>query len=612
MFLRFTVLWSVLLVLSPVTVNADDPPAPVVEDETAAPIDKESAATADEKVETNEDTKSAETPAGEQPIPEDPAPDVNAGLADLDQAAQLKVAAENLPDLNAVVDKLDSAIEKGLDEENRAFANEILISALLQRATMLSAAVLERPLADPRRDPRWMQVRQFALNDLQRVLSLNDKVWEAHLLVGRLQALPLGDPSAARRELTQVIAAPDANAADRAQALALRGALQSDEQKRAHDFNEAIAIEPDKPDYYRIRAQYLYGQDKFKEALVDADKAIELEPDHAATLELRGLILLGLDRYDDALAAFNKASELEPKAVLPYQHRGEVYRQQGDLKKAAEQLSKALEIAPGDAATLLLRANVYYQLNDYDAALKDVDTVIRARPDLLVAHLLQAEIYASTNRVDRAIQQLEKLVPLAPNQPRLLEPLATYYLIGGQPRKSIETFDRVLKLEPDDFRALRFRGDANLNIGNHAAAVADFDAAVKLNADDEGLLNNLAWVLATSPDDKVRDGKRAVELATKAAEMTTYTVPHILSTLAAAYAETGDFETARKWSKKAVELGDSDADREQLGKELASYEAGKPWREIQHQEDKSASPAASDHTFAPPSVKPAPARTLDF
>ena len=62
---------------------------------------------------------------------------------------------------------------------------------------------------------------------------------------------------------------------------------------------------------------------------------------------------------------------------------------------------------------------------------------------------------------------------------------------------------------------------------------------------DEGLLNNLAWVLATSPDDKLRDGKRAIELATKAAEVSNYETPHVLSTLAAAYAETGDFEKAK-------------------------------------------------------------------
>ena len=68
------------------------------------------------------------------------------------------------------------------------------------------------------------------------------------------------------------------------------------------------------------------------------------------------------------------------------------------------------------------------------------------------------------------------------------------------------------------------------------------------------MLNNFAWVLATSPDDDVRDGKRAVELATKAGELTERERAHILSTLAAAYAETGDFDAARKWSQKSVDM----------------------------------------------------------
>jgi tetratricopeptide (TPR) repeat protein len=613
--LRLILSWLLLgsvMSLSAGVVLADEPPAPVVVEEPAAPIKNDSA---DEAAPSVEDQETADAAAETEA---EPVPTENAGLEDLDKATQLKVTAENLPDLNDVVDKLDSAIEKGLDRDNQAFADQLLISALLQRATVLSAAVLDRQLEDPRRDPRWMQVRQFAVNDLQRLLSLDEDIWEAHLLLGRLQALPMGDAKTAKRELTIVIDSAEATPDERAQSLALRGTLQTDEKKRADDFDAAIELVPQKPDYYRIRAQYRYAQDKFDDALADVDKAIELEPDHAATVELRGLVLLGLKRFDDALAAFNQASELAPEALLPHQHLGEVYRQQGDLKKSAEQLTKALELAPGDAATLLLRANVLYQLKDTDAALKDVEAAIKAQPQLLVAHLLQAEILASSDRVDEAIEKLEKLVPLAPNQTRLLEPLATFYLVGGQPRKSIETFTKVIELEPENYRALRFRGDANLGIGKHAEAVSDFDAALKLHAEDDGLLNNFAWVLATSPDEKVRDGKRAVELATKAAELSSHTVPHILSTLAAAYAETGDFETAKKWSKQAVELGKDDETKDQLGKELASYEAGKPWRESQQEEEKEKekekkpAPSANDHTSAPPSAAPLPAQAPDF
>jgi tetratricopeptide (TPR) repeat protein len=559
-------------------------------------------------------------------------PDKNAGLTDLDQATQLKVSSEGrLSDLNEVIDRLDSAIDKGLDEDNMRFANELLISSLLERATALSGAIFNGALKDPRVDPRWIQLRQFALTDLQRALELDKNLWEAHLLVGRLQALPLGDPNAARRSLTKVINAKDATAEQRALALTLRAGLPGNADREA-DLTRAIELEPDKPDYYRVRAQFYYGADRFSDALADVDKALELEPDHAATQELRGLVLLGLDRLDEALATFNKAGELAPDAVMPYQHRGEVYRRLGDLKKAAEQLTKALELAPNDSGTLLLRASVYYQLDDPDKALADIETVIQHQPELLVAHLLRAEIYAATDRVDQAIEKLEEMRPLAPDQPKLLEPLATYYLIAGQPHKSIEIFSKLLEADPDNYRALRFRGDSYLNIGDHRQAVADFNRALELNDDDEGLLNNFAWVLATSPMDDVRDGPRAVELATKAAEKTSYSVPHILSTLAAAYAETGDFETAKKYSQKSIEVSQSaiemekdpearkklEADHKSLQKELSSYEAGKPIRERQTQEDATPAPAPAKkpaegtQTFAPPTTEPAVEQPLDF
>ena len=84
-------------------------------------------------------------------------------------------------------------------------------------------------------------------------------------------------------------------------------------------------------------------------------------------------------------------------------------------------------------------------------------------------------------------------------------------------------------------------------------------------------------MLATSPDDKVRDGKRAVELATKAAELSSHTVPHILSTLAAAYAEIGRLRNGQEVVEEGGRAGRERRRRkEQLAKELASYEEGKP------------------------------------
>ncbi|MCD4727262.1 MAG: tetratricopeptide repeat protein, partial [Pirellulales bacterium] len=140
-----------------------------------------------------------------------------------------------------------------------------------------------------------------------------------------------------------------------------------------------------------------------------------------------------------------------------------------------------------------------------------------------------------------------------------------------------------LAAQPDLGQALRGRGDAYLKLGKHAEANEDYEKSRELEPKDAGILNSLAWVLATSPGAKLRDGKRAIRMATDACEATDYKLAHILSTLAAAYAETGDFDSAVKWSTKAVELDDNEHG-DAIKKELDSYKAKKPWRELLSEE----------------------------
>ena len=94
-------------------------------------------------------------------------------------------------------------------------------------------------------------------------------------------------------------------------------------------------------------------------------------------------------------------------------------------------------------------------------------------------------------------------------------------------------------------------------------------------------LSDLAWLLATTKNEQLRDGKKAVELATRACELTEFKAAPYLDTLAGSHAALGNFDEAVKWQRKAIESPDAFApsDLEQARERLKLYEDRKPFVE---------------------------------
>ena len=317
---------------------------------------------------------------------------------------------------------------------------------------------------------------------------------------------------------------------------------------------------------------------KWTQRVNDLNEALKLDSDNSQVLLLRVGILARLKKYDEALETLGKIRLLNPKSAEPLVELARVHAQQEKPDAAIEDLSQAIKLAPDNVELLLLRAGVYQEKGDKDKAMADVDQVLKLKPDFAMAVRTRALFLAEDKRFDEAAKALETLLKTNPKDSLTLLQLAMLYGAEKKWDKALEGYSNVLAANPDEWRALQGRADLCLNIGKHAEAVADYDKLIKLHVENESTLNNYAWVLATSPDDKLRDGKRAIQLATKACELSEYKLAYILSTLAAAYAETGDFETAIKWSSKAVEIGDEKHD-DSLKKELESYKANKPMRE---------------------------------
>lgn len=173
------------------------------------------------------------------------------------------------------------------------------------------------------------------------------------------------------------------------------------------------------------------------------------------------------------------------------------------------------------------------------------------------------------------------------------------------PKQALADFDEAIRLSPEEPLLYLHRADARAALLEWAQALADSRRAVHFAtppaakaaqaAEDArgnatpsaptpestvlaACCNNLAWILATAPDPKIRNGREAVTVATRACKALDWKAGETMDTLAAAYAEAGDFDNAVKWQVKAIELKADDKSFVEISRErVALYRQRKPY-----------------------------------
>ena len=509
---------------------------------------------------------------------------VSPGQADLDAAIDAKLSAHDLDDFANVLDLCKRAIKRGLADEQKQFAEDLYTDTLMYRASRIVDAIYEADTPDP----QWPRLRSFAMRDLNEVVERDPKLGDAHLMISQLESLPGGDRDRARAAAEKAIELlPDDNLQSaRAHTVLGNTSAADDREGRGSHYDKAVELAPRDKDIRRTRGLFHLLNDEFEQARDDLEAAIEADPEDASLQEALGLALMMDEKLDAAQEAFDRALKLDPDSASALLQRARLRAVRGDRPEAISDLDKAIRIAPDEAMPLVLRARIHQQAGDSEQAAADLERVLEKHPDHPAALELRGLMAAERNDYPAAIRDFRKLVSQQQDDAVLMGQLAMLYLGAKQPRQAIKRFSRALELDDKSFASRRGRSDAEISIGDHAAALADLEKALELQPDESGVLNNLAWLLATSPDESIRDGKRAIELATKACEGTQWKQAHIISTLAAAHAEGGDFASARKYSEQAVDTGDTSPEvKKQLEGELASYVAEKPWREKQGQDD---------------------------
>ncbi|MGI8978307.1 MAG: tetratricopeptide repeat protein [Pirellulaceae bacterium] len=501
-----------------------------------------------------------------------------AGQKDLDEAADLQVGAETLGDFEKVISLAESALKKGLDKGQEEFAHKLAAGALYQHAERSAKAIFEQ--SPPTRN--WQLVRQIALKNLDKAKKHDAKLPDTYLLVAKLQTeLPGGDAKAAKESVDEAIKLLKANPPELAKAYILRGKMAEGLDAKLENFDAAVKADPKNVQALQGRAILYSEKGEDDKAVADLSLLLEADADNELALEAISQVLNKLKKYDEALKHIEKLVSLNPKHPKGYLLRAGLHAMKDDEQKALDDLNKALDLDPRNLLGLLMRSQVHAAMGNKDKARQDSELLLRIAPDLPDAILVRSRIAASEKRFGDAIIDIKKLLHSDPKNEEYRLMLAMFLVADKRPRKALEILDNVVADNEKNADALRSRGDALLSVGKHAEAIADYEKALKIDPKDTGVLNNLAWVLATSTDDKVRDAKRSIEYGKQACDLTEYKKPHILSTLASGYAEAGDFETAIKWSTKAVELGKGTENDDQLQKELEGYKEKKPWREMQ-------------------------------
>jgi tetratricopeptide (TPR) repeat protein len=348
------------------------------------------------------------------------------------------------------------------------------------------------------------------------------------------------------------------------------------------EFQRAVELGPGVAGAHYNLGTALLQADRARDSIAPLQAELTLQPNSGEVCASLGEALLQVGQVEAGIELLQKAIELKPDLASAHHYLGNALLQKGLVDEADGQFRLALQLQPTLAPALIGRGNVLLRKGLLDGAEAQFQQALNIRPDLAEAHFNLAGIHLQKGSAEAAVTEFKKALAIQPNFAPAHNNLGTVLLSLGRVDEALSHLNQALKLRPDFPEAHNNLANANFRMGRPKEAVAEYEAALALQTANPQLLNNLAWALATCPEDSVRNGARAVELARQANELTGDKNPQVLGTLAAAWAETGNFPKAIETAGRALELATAQTNNvqiEALRARLELYHNKKPFRD---------------------------------
>jgi tetratricopeptide (TPR) repeat protein len=320
-------------------------------------------------------------------------------------------------------------------------------------------------------------------------------------------------------------------------------------------------------------------------------RALEIDGRNASALYHLGLVSSLLGRAAEAIDYYQKALGVRPWYPEALNNLGLLHLRNQQAELAARCFAEALRLKPDSASIHNNMATALIELGKTADARAHLEQAYRLDPLLPEPQKRMGLLEAKEGNLAVAALWFRGSLALDARDPDTLYNLGMALAMEGDRPAAISNLQAALAVKPD-FTDARHKVGLFLAVEDRGGeAMSEFEEALRLKPDAPDLLNDFAWFLATTADDALRNGARAVQLAERACRISGRRNAGHLDTLAAAYAEAGRYREAAETAREAADVARRDQDDELAAAvegRAALYEQRLPYRRHGRMTDRAA------------------------